>query len=132
MSRTDKSMISIYERKILRFLFGGIQENRTWRRRSNLELYRSYNESGIVNFIKLQRIKWAGHVIRMNEDHTSKKVFNAQPIGPRRKSRPNLRWIDGLEKYFLVLRIRNWRTLAGRRQPWKKLLENVKDHPGLS
>ncbi|GFS95163.1 uncharacterized protein TNCV_2705091 [Trichonephila clavipes] len=65
-------MISIYERKILRFIFGGIQENGTWRRRSNLELYRSYEESDIVNFIKIQRIKWADHVIRMNEDRTTK------------------------------------------------------------
>ncbi|GFW46902.1 uncharacterized protein TNCV_2982581 [Trichonephila clavipes] len=73
MSRTDEKMISIYERKILRSIFGGIQENGTWRRRSNLELYRSYKESDIVNFIKMQRIKWAGHVIRMNEDRTTKK-----------------------------------------------------------
>ncbi|GFU67035.1 hypothetical protein TNCV_4968841 [Trichonephila clavipes] len=52
---------------------GGIQENRTWRRRSNLDLYRSYKESDMVNFIKIQRIKWAGHVIRMNVDRTTKK-----------------------------------------------------------
>ncbi|GFT30306.1 hypothetical protein TNCV_2376111 [Trichonephila clavipes] len=35
----------------------------------------------------------------MDEDRPTKKVFNAQPIGTRRKGRPNLRWIDGLEKY---------------------------------
>ncbi|GFU71038.1 hypothetical protein TNCV_1215641 [Trichonephila clavipes] len=39
-------MISIYERKILRSIFGGIQENGTWRR-SNLEPYHSYKESDI-------------------------------------------------------------------------------------
>ncbi|GFU01939.1 hypothetical protein TNCV_1524281 [Trichonephila clavipes] len=54
------------------------------------------------------------------------KVFNVQTIGTRRKGRPNLRWIDGLEKDLLVLRIKNWRTLAGRR-----LLEKSKAHPGL-
>ncbi|GFW91232.1 hypothetical protein TNCV_736471 [Trichonephila clavipes] len=42
----------------------------------------------------------------MNEDRTTKKVFDAQPIGTRRKGRPNLRWIDGLEKYLLALRTR--------------------------
>ncbi|GFU31869.1 uncharacterized protein TNCV_1111301 [Trichonephila clavipes] len=89
MSRTGEN-ISIYERKILRFSFGGIQENGTWRR-SNFELYQSYKESDIVNFIKMQRIKWAGHVVRMDEDRTTKKAFNAQPIGTRRKGRPNLR-----------------------------------------
>ncbi|GFW19929.1 hypothetical protein TNCV_866351 [Trichonephila clavipes] len=35
-----------------------LPENGTWRRRSNLELCRSYKESDIVNFIKIQRIKW--------------------------------------------------------------------------
>ncbi|GFV34957.1 uncharacterized protein TNCV_2097851 [Trichonephila clavipes] len=67
----------------------------------------------------------------MNEDRTIKKVFNAQPIGTRRKGRPNLRWIDGLTKDLLVLRTRNWRTLAGRRLAWKRLLEKAKAHPGL-
>ncbi|GFW91335.1 uncharacterized protein TNCV_737491 [Trichonephila clavipes] len=54
-----------------------------------------------------------------------KKVFKAQPIGTRKKGRPNLRWIDGLEKDLLVLRTRDWRTLAGRRLAWKMLLEKA-------
>ncbi|GFY32698.1 uncharacterized protein TNCV_4638041 [Trichonephila clavipes] len=102
-----------------------------WRRSSNLELYRSYKESDIVNFIKIQRIKWAGHVIRMNKDCTTKKIFNAQPTGTRRKGSPNLRGFDGLEKNLLVLRTRNWGTLA-RRLACKRLLKKAKDHPGLS
>ncbi|GFY35122.1 uncharacterized protein TNCV_5044971 [Trichonephila clavipes] len=67
----------------------------------------------------------------MDEDSTSKKVFNAQPIGTRRKGRSNLRRIDGLEK-DLLLRTKNSRTLAGRRLTWKRLLEKAKTHPGLS
>ncbi|GFY34636.1 uncharacterized protein TNCV_1373271 [Trichonephila clavipes] len=63
----------------------GVQGNGTWGRRSNFELHHSYKESDITNFIKLQRIIWGGHVVRMDEDRTAKKVFNAQPIGPRRK-----------------------------------------------
>ncbi|GFX66561.1 uncharacterized protein TNCV_1794721 [Trichonephila clavipes] len=78
------------------------QENGAWRR-SNLELYHSYKESDIINFIKVQRIKWAGPVVRMDEDHSTKKIFNAQLIGTRRKDRSNLRWIDDLVKYLLVL-----------------------------
>ncbi|GFT60904.1 alpha-2 adrenergic receptor [Trichonephila clavipes] len=71
----------------------------------------------------LQRIKWAGHVITMNEDSTTKKRFNAQPIGTRRKGRPNLIWIDGLGI--------GKQTLAGRRLAWKRLLEKAKANPGL-
>ncbi|GFV00403.1 uncharacterized protein TNCV_3643811 [Trichonephila clavipes] len=68
----------------------------------------------------------------MNEDRTTKKVFNAQPMGTRRKGRPNLGWIDGVEKDLLILRTRNRRTLAGRKLSWKRLLEKAKAHPGLS
>ncbi|GFV88264.1 hypothetical protein TNCV_4543101 [Trichonephila clavipes] len=56
-----------------------------------------------------------------------KKSSNARPIGTRRKSRSNLRWIDGLGKDLLVSRAKKWRTLAGRR-----LLEKAKAHSGLS
>ncbi|GFW61048.1 uncharacterized protein TNCV_4872581 [Trichonephila clavipes] len=69
---------------------------------------RSHKESDIVNFIKIQGIKWAGHVIRLNEDRTTKKVFNAQPIGTRRRGMPNLGWIECLEKDLLVLKTRYW------------------------
>ncbi|GFV93833.1 uncharacterized protein TNCV_367321 [Trichonephila clavipes] len=120
----------MYEKKILRFLFGGIQGNETWRRRSTLELYQSLKETDI-NFIKIQRIKWPGHVIRMNVDSTTIKVFNTQPIGTRRKGRTNLRWIDGLEKDLLVLRTNNWRILEGRRLVCKRLLEKAKAYPEL-
>ncbi|GFY28871.1 uncharacterized protein TNCV_4720031 [Trichonephila clavipes] len=88
------------------------------------ELYRSYFD---VNFIKIQRIKWVGHVVRMSKNHTTKNVFNVQPIGTRRKDRPNLRWIAGMEKDILVLRTKNWRILAGRRLAWKRLLEKAMD-----
>ncbi|GFV83243.1 uncharacterized protein TNCV_1899691 [Trichonephila clavipes] len=125
-------MISIYESKILRFIFERIQENGTWRRRSNFELYNSYKESDIINFIKIQRIKWVDHIVRMDEDCTTEKVFNAQPIGTRRKGRSNLRWMDGLEKDLLVLRTKNRRTLSGRSLARKRLLEKAKAHPGRS
>ncbi|GFY01071.1 hypothetical protein TNCV_5075381 [Trichonephila clavipes] len=129
MFRTDEIMISIYQRKILRFIFGGIRENGTWQKRTNLELYQSYKESDIVNFIKIQLINWAGHVVRVDGNHTTNY---AQPIGIRKKGRPNLRWIDDLEKDLLVLRTKNWRTLARRRLAWKSLFEKAEDYPGLS
>ncbi|GFT27097.1 uncharacterized protein TNCV_4676131 [Trichonephila clavipes] len=94
MSRTNEIMISVCERKILRFIFGGIQENGTWRRRSHLELYLLCKESDITNFSKIQRIEWTGHVARLNEDRTTKKVFNAQLNWHTRKEQTKI--LDGL------------------------------------
>ncbi|GFV02869.1 hypothetical protein TNCV_3609981 [Trichonephila clavipes] len=72
-------------------------------------------------FLLLAFVPWLFDGI--DEYHTTKKVYNAQPIDPRRKGRPNLRWIYILEKDLIVMRIKNWRTLAGRRlRPGKGLL----------
>ncbi|GFX97648.1 hypothetical protein TNCV_2842081 [Trichonephila clavipes] len=124
-------MISIYERKILRIIFGGIQENGTWRRRSNLELYQSYKEFDIVNFIKVQRIKWAGHVVRMEwKTAPLKKVLNAQLTGTRRKGRPNLRRINDLERGLLVLRTNNWKNNQEEGWPGKGFLRRLRSTLG--
>ncbi|GFX45293.1 DUF4817 domain-containing protein [Trichonephila clavipes] len=67
----------------------------------------------------------------MDVDRTTTNVFNAQPIGTRRRGRPKLRWIDGLENDLIVLRTKNWRTLAGRRLAWKRL-QKAKFHPEMA
>ncbi|GFX76173.1 uncharacterized protein TNCV_2144771 [Trichonephila clavipes] len=120
-------MISIYERKILRFIFGRIQENRMWRR-SKLEHYQTYKESDIVNFIKTQQIKWAGNDVRMDKNRTTKS-FQC-PTNWLTKKGQAKSWIDSLEKDLLVLRTKKWTTLA-RRLAWKRFTEKAKP-PGLS
>ncbi|GFX18943.1 hypothetical protein TNCV_322481 [Trichonephila clavipes] len=48
------------------------------------------------------RLKWAGHLARMNEDRCCKKCFLAKPMGNRSRGRTLLRWIDSVEnsKHF--------------------------------
>jgi hypothetical protein len=60
--------LSLFERKVLRCIFGTKQENETWRKRYNYELYETFNESNIVNYIKVKRLTWVGHLRRMNND----------------------------------------------------------------
>jgi hypothetical protein len=44
-----------------------------WRKRYNYELYETFNDSNIVNYIKVKRLAWAGHLMRMNNDIPPKK-----------------------------------------------------------
>jgi hypothetical protein len=60
------------------------QENGTWQKQYNYELYEKFNESNIVNYIKVKRFAWAGHLVPMNNDRTLKKIFNTKPNGIRR------------------------------------------------
>ena len=47
-------------------------ETREWgmAERYNYELYEIFNEPNIVNYFKVKRLAWAGHLVRMNYDRT--------------------------------------------------------------
>jgi hypothetical protein len=47
-----------------------------------------------VNYIKINRLGWALHVIRMDNNRTVKKVFNTKPVGIRKIGSPKLGWED--------------------------------------
>jgi hypothetical protein len=44
----------------------------------------------IVTTRKVRRLEWAGHVVRMSNDRTVKKVFVGKPNGIRNAGRPKL------------------------------------------
>jgi hypothetical protein len=74
----SKNSESTYERKILRRIYGPVQDNGQWRIRYNKELYELYGELDLVTCIKLKRLQWAGHVQRMEGTRIPKKVFKAK------------------------------------------------------
>ncbi|GFT53090.1 uncharacterized transposon-derived protein F52C9.6 [Trichonephila clavipes] len=78
MTLGDEEALGIFERKILRCILGGIQVNGSWRR-FDVELNKIYKQPDIVKFIKLQRLKWTGHLARMNEDRCCKTIILAKP-----------------------------------------------------
>jgi uncharacterized protein YqfB (UPF0267 family) len=67
-------MLMIWERKILRKIYGPAYENGNWEIKINAESESKYKSQDIVSVIKVQRLEWLGH-IRMNETRTVKKIF---------------------------------------------------------
>ena len=51
-----------------------------WRIRNNEELNRSINGEGIVKFIQTQRIRWVGHVNRMEVGAIARKIMEASVV----------------------------------------------------
>jgi hypothetical protein len=60
LNRCDESMINVFERKILRKIFGAVREGDHWRAWCNNELYGLYREQDLVSYIKVGRMRWAG------------------------------------------------------------------------
>jgi len=130
LSKGDELRLGVFERKILRRIYGLICEEVVWRSRYNEELYRLFDETDLVT-IKITRLRWAGHVTRMQDNLPCKKITLDKPEGRGRAGRPNLRWIDGVTKVAEKLGVRNWRARARYRDDWKRLLESAKTLHGL-
>jgi len=111
------------ERKILRIIYGPTQEG---------GLYSLYNEPSIVEDVKIRRLVWAGHIIRMEEERITKKVLNGNFYTTRPVGRPRTRWADVVQRDALqLLRIIGWRRRAENRDEWRRLMREAKTRKGL-
>ena len=96
MTKRTEMALGAFERKILRRIFGPVQQNAQWRIRYNDELFNLYKDNDIVTFIKLRRLEWAGHVYRMEDHRIPKRLMEGRIYGIRPKGRPKNRWIDSV------------------------------------
>ena len=69
-----------------------------WRFHYNSELYSIYTDPDIIKTIKISKLHWTGHIMRMPEENPVKKLTLLRPDGSRRAGRPKLRWLKGVEK----------------------------------
>jgi hypothetical protein len=65
LKETIIQKLLVFEREILRRIFGPAKENQMWRVKTNEELDKLIKHKNIINYIKAQRLSWFGHVQRM-------------------------------------------------------------------
>ena len=70
-------MFSVFENKMFRRIFGAKRDKITgeWRKLYNIELHALYCSPNIIKKLKSRRLKWAGHVARMEQ---SRKSFSGK------------------------------------------------------
>ena len=76
LTTRNEQHLRIFERKILRKIFGPVQDkDGSWRIRMNHKLNELIGNADNVRFIKSRRIAWLGHVMRMDEKRIPKRVL---------------------------------------------------------
>ena len=83
----------------MRRIFGPKRDGvrREWRKLHNEELNDLYCSLNNVRVIKSRRIRWAGHVARMEEGRGVQRVLVGKPEGKRPLGRPRRRWEDNIK-----------------------------------
>jgi hypothetical protein len=83
---------------LLRRIFGPRREKESsWRKLHNDELHDLYSSPNIVRVIKSRRMRWAGHVARMEEGGSVYRVLVGRLEGKRPLGRPWRRWENNIK-----------------------------------
>jgi hypothetical protein len=96
-----------------------LDENGEWRTFHSEELHGLYRSIDIVRVIKSKRLRWVGHVARMEEGRTAIKILTGTPLG-----RPRHRWEDNIRMDFkeIGINMSNWVDSAQDRDFWMALV----------
>jgi hypothetical protein len=95
------------------------------------ELYGLYKDLDIVRVINVTRIRWLGHLVRMEETSPCKKITFSQPEDSQKKGRPKLRWLDSVLKHVKLLKVETWWKKAHDRNIWGRIIKEAKVHKRL-
>ena len=95
----EERRLRVSENSVLRTVFGPKRDGVTGERRKlhNKELNDLYLSPSTVWVIKLKRMGWAGHVVRMGERRGVYRILVGKPDGKRPLGRPSCRWLHNIK-----------------------------------
>jgi hypothetical protein len=115
----------MFENRVLRRIFVPKRDEvtRCSRKLHNEELHNLYSSPSIIRMIKTRRMRWEGHVGRMEAKRNAYRIFVGKSEGKTPLGRPRIRWVDNIK---MDLREREWggiewMDLAQDRDQWRVL-----------
>ena len=72
--------------------------------------------------IKSKRLRWSGHVARMEEDRSAFKILTGKPTEKRPLRRPRRRWEDNIRMDLEEINAGNWVDSAQDKNYWRALV----------
>ena len=127
-TKKTEQRICTFERKLLRRIYGPIQDKGRWSPRWNSETYNLYKDLKFVDDMKIRRLGWARHVVRMENDRIPEKVLN----GEFHNTRP-MNNFGGRRQEGHTRDPRNTRMeeIGRRQRKWRRLLSETRAEKGL-
>jgi hypothetical protein len=118
----EEHRLRVFENRVLGRIFGPKRDKVTggWRQLHNEELHGLYSSPSIIREIEARRMRWAGHVARMEEVSGAYNILVGRPEGRRPLGRPRRRWEDNIKMNLgeIGFGVVDWIHLAQDRDRW--------------
>jgi hypothetical protein len=125
----EEHRLRVFENRVLRKIFGPKRDEVTgeWRRLHSEELCALYFSPNIFQVIKSRRMRWAGHVTRMEDTRGAHSILMGRPDGKRSLGKPRHRCEDNIKMDFKDVGSEgmDWIALAEDRDRWRMLVNVV-------
>jgi hypothetical protein len=121
--------MNIFDRKVYRRILGPVYDNETenWRILTNKEIYAIVKTPTITEAISLHRLRWFGHVQRMEENRILTRVLYMNLKTTRLRGRTRNRWQDEVREEGRTVGGEEWQEKVYDRDEWKKLLRTARN-----
>jgi hypothetical protein len=122
--------LNIFERKVNRGILGPVynKEKENWRILTNKEVYIMVKNLTITETIRVHRLRWFGHLQRMEENRIPKTVSSMKLEATRPRGRPRNRWQDEVSEDGSIVGGEEWQGKVYDREERKKLLRTARNH----
>ena len=114
----DIKRLNAFHQRCLRRILGITYKDRI----KNEVILDRTNQRQLTDIIQERRLRWLGHVFRMDDNRFPKQTLKWAPIGKRGRGRPKLTWRNTIEKDLRECNI-TWdeaSTLAEDRTEWRR------------
>jgi hypothetical protein len=129
LTKRDSKQLNIFEKKVYRRILGPVydSEKENWRILTNKEIYSSFKKPTIIETIRLNRLRWFGHVQRMEENRIPTRVLYMNLGTTRLRGRPRNRLQDKVREDGRIVGGEGWQEKVHDREEWKKLLRTARN-----
>jgi hypothetical protein len=129
LTERDRKQLNFFERKVYRRILGPVydSEKENWRILTKKEIYASVKKPTIIETIRLNRLRWFGHVQRMEDNRFPKRVLDMNLGTTGLRGRPRNRWQDEMREDGRIVGGEGWQEKVHNREEWKKLLRTARN-----